>query len=64
MSLQEKLDAFRANFEAGGAPYRAPSWVHERMRRATDELLASGLVKQAFKVGDKAPAFILKDSAE
>jgi peroxiredoxin len=61
MSLQEKLDAFRANFEAGGAPYHAPSWVHERMHRATDELLASGLAKQAFKVGDKAPAFILED---
>jgi peroxiredoxin len=62
MSLQDKLDAFRANFEAGGAPYNAPSWVHEPMHRATDELIASGLAKKSLKVGDKAPSFILKDS--
>jgi hypothetical protein len=24
MALQDTLDAFRANFEAGGAPYNAP----------------------------------------
>jgi peroxiredoxin len=61
MSLQDKLDAFRANFEIGGAPYLAPAWVHEPMHRATSELIASGLARNALKVGDKAPAFILKD---
>jgi hypothetical protein len=41
MSLQDKLDAFRANFEAGGPPYKAPAWVHEPMQRATEKLIAS-----------------------
>ena len=60
MSLQDTLDAFRANFEAGGPPYNAPAWVHEPMHRATDELIASRAVDRALKVGDKAPAFKLK----
>jgi hypothetical protein len=33
MSLQDRLDAFRENFEAGGPPYNAPQWVHEAMHR-------------------------------
>jgi hypothetical protein len=56
MSLQEKLDAFRANFEAGGPPYNAPAFIHEPMHRATAELIASGAPGRALKVGDKAPA--------
>ena len=62
MSLQDKLDAFRANLEAGGPPYNAPAWIHEPMHRATAELIASGAAERALKVGDQAPAFILKDS--
>ena len=62
MALQDKLDAFRRNFEAGGAPYHAPAWVHEPMHRATAELIASGLAAQALKVGDKAPSFTLNDA--
>ena len=46
MSLQDKLDAFRANFEAGGPPYNAPAWIHEPMHRATDELIACGAVRR------------------
>jgi peroxiredoxin len=61
MSLQDRLDAFRTNFEAGGPPYNAPAWIHEPMHRSTDELIASGAAGRALKVGDKAPAFILKD---
>ena len=61
MSLQATLDAFRANFEAGGAPYNAPDWIHEPMHRATDELIKSGAANHALKVGVKAPAFNLKD---
>ena len=61
MSLQDKLDAFRANFEAGGPPYNAPAGIHEPMHRATAELVASGAAGRALKVGDKAPAFVLKD---
>jgi peroxiredoxin len=61
-NLQETLDAFRSNFEAGGAPYHAPAWVHEPMHRATDELIASGAADRALKVGDTAPGFTLKDA--
>jgi hypothetical protein len=33
MSPQDRLDAFREKFEAGGLPYNAPQWVHEPMHR-------------------------------
>ena len=62
MSLQDKLDAFRTNFEAGGPPWNAPDWVHEPMHRATDELIASGAADKALKVGDRAPVFTLNDT--
>ena len=62
MSLQDKLDAFRNNFEAGGPPFRAPAWIHEPMHRATAELIASGAANRALKIGDPAPAFILTDA--
>ncbi|HVJ43896.1 MAG TPA: peroxiredoxin-like family protein [Dongiaceae bacterium] len=62
MSLQDKLDAFRTDFEAGGAPYNAPTWIHEPMHRATDELIASGAADRAARAGDKAPDFTLKDA--
>jgi len=62
MSLQDKLDAFRANFEAGGPPYNAPAHIHEPMHRATAELIASGAAQKALQVGGKAPAFTLADA--
>ncbi|QJP16647.1 AhpC/TSA family protein [Starkeya sp. ORNL1] len=62
MALQDTLNAFRANFEAGGPPYNAPGWIHEPMHRATDELIASGLAGHALKAGDVAPAFTLQDA--
>ncbi|MDN7613516.1 peroxiredoxin-like family protein [Burkholderia cepacia] len=62
MSLQDKLDAFRANFEAGGPPYNAPSHIHEPMHRATRELTESGAAEKALKVGDRGPTFTLKDA--
>lgn len=61
MSLQAKLDAFKADFEAGKPPYNVPPSVIETMHRATAELIASGAARQALKIGDKAPAFTLKD---
>jgi peroxiredoxin len=61
MALQDKLDAFRTNFEAGGPPYNAPAWIHEPMHRATDALIASGAAQHALKAGDKAPSFSLPD---
>jgi peroxiredoxin len=62
MSLQQKLDAFRTNFEAGGPPYHPPAWVHEPMHRATDELIASGAADRARKAGELAPEFTLPDA--
>jgi peroxiredoxin len=61
MSLQEKLDAFKADFEAGKPPYSVPRSVIETMHRATRALIASGAAERALKVGDKAPAFTLRD---
>ncbi len=61
MTLQSKLDAFKADFEAGKPPYNVPPSVIETMHRATSELIASGAATRALKAGDKAPAFALKD---
>ncbi|MGY2200471.1 peroxiredoxin-like family protein [Pseudomonas gingeri] len=61
MNLQARLDAFRADFEAGKPPYHAPRVVVETMHKATAELKASGQAERARKVGDKAPSFTLRD---
>lgn len=61
MSLQDRIDAFKADFEAGKPPYNAPNWIHEPMHRATKELIDSGAASRALKVGDRAPTFTLKD---
>lgn len=61
MSLQDKLDAFRADFKAGKPPYHAPAEIHPVMERATAELIASGQASRAIKAGDRAPQFNLKD---
>lgn len=61
MSLQQKLDAFKADFEAGKPPYRVPPPVIQTMHRATSELIASGLAERALRAGDKAPHFELYD---
>ncbi|MFJ3522980.1 peroxiredoxin-like family protein [Pseudomonas sp. NPDC090203] len=61
MTLQARLDAFKADFVAGKPPYNAPAPVHAIMKRATDELIASGQALRTLKVGDKAPVFTLND---
>ncbi|MEH2488553.1 peroxiredoxin-like family protein [Bradyrhizobium sp. AZCC 2230] len=61
MSLQAKLDAFKADFEAGKPPYNVPRSVIETMHRATAELIESGAARRAKKAGDIAPSFSLKD---
>jgi peroxiredoxin len=61
MSLQDKLDAFRADFKAGKPPFNAPAEIHSVMERATAELIASGQAARAIKAGDRAPHFNLKD---
>jgi AhpD family alkylhydroperoxidase len=62
MTLKAKLDAFKADFEAGKPPYNVPHSVIETMHRATAELRASGLADGALKVGGRAPAFTLSDA--
>ncbi len=61
MSLQQRLDAFKADFRAGKPPFHAPASVHPIMERATAELIASGQAGRALKAGDRAPAFTLHD---
>lgn len=61
MTLQAKLTAFKADFEAGKPPYNVPPSVIETMHRATTELIASGVATKALKAGDKAPSFTLQD---
>ena len=54
MTLQQKLDDFRAKFESRGPPYNAPKAVIEIFHRATEELRQSGLAERALKTGDRA----------
>lgn len=61
MTLQAKLDAFKADFKAGKPPFNAPPEIHPIMERATQELIDSGAPNQALKVGDTAPQFSLPD---
>src|SRR3546814_13500657 len=61
MSLQDRLDAFKADFKAGKPPYNAPPEIHPIMERATAELIATGQAGRAIKAGDPAPSFQLKD---
>jgi cytochrome oxidase Cu insertion factor (SCO1/SenC/PrrC family) len=61
MSLQEKLDEFKAKFESGGPPANVSKAVVETMHRATEELRQSGLAERALKVGARAPAFQLNN---
>jgi peroxiredoxin len=61
MSLQKKLDAFKADFKAGKPPYNAPAEIHPIMERATRELIESGQAQRALQAGDRAPVFSLRD---
>jgi peroxiredoxin len=61
MSLQDRLDAFKADFRAGKPPFNAPPEIHPIMERATAELIASGQAARAIQAGDRAPAFNLRD---
>ena len=58
MSLQDKLDAFKAEFEGKKAPPEVVAVFH----KSTAELIASGQAARALKVGDRAPVFRLPDS--
>ena len=58
MSLQDRLDAFKADFESNKAPPAAVAVFH----KATAELIASGQAARALKKGDRAPSFKLPDA--
>lgn len=55
MSLQARLDAFKAEYTAS-----RPAEVRQTMERATAELIASGAAARALGIGDRAPAFALQ----
>jgi len=57
MTLQEKMTAYKKNFEA-----KAPKEVLEIMHRAQQTLMDSGILEHTPKVGDKAPDFTLKNT--
>jgi peroxiredoxin len=61
MSLQDRLDALKADFESGKFPLKPTGQQLEAMNRATAELIASGQAQRALKAGDKAPQFVLSD---
>ena len=60
LALQDRLDAFKADFESGRW-LRTPSQeVLDTMQRGTAELITSGQAQRARKAGDPAPEFTLK----
>jgi peroxiredoxin len=61
MALQDRLDALKADFEAGRFPLKPSKEALETMHRATAELIESGQAQRARKAGDTAPEFTLKD---
>lgn len=58
MTLQDKLDAFKADFETNQAPPAAVEAFH----RSNQELIDAGYAECALKAGQMAPEFTLKDS--
>ena len=61
MSLQSRLDTFRASFESGYPPFSVPRPIIDLMDRSTKELVASGAAARALRRGDVAPPFVLND---
>ena len=57
MTLQDKLDAFKVQFEA-----QAPAAAIEAFHRSTQELIDGGNAQRALKAGQMAPEFTLHDS--
>ena len=58
MTLKEKIDAYKEGFKK-----KAPQEAQDLMRRATEELQNSPQMLQTIKVGDMAPDFTLKNTA-
>ncbi|MBW2430375.1 MAG: hypothetical protein PVH74_04725 [Desulfobacterales bacterium] len=58
MSLQAKLDEYKANFRK-----TAPADVQQTMHQATADLRKSGILAGVLKKGHKAPHFALENGA-
>jgi peroxiredoxin len=63
MALQDRLDAFKADFVAGKLAFKPTKERLALMERATRELIESGQAQRAKKAGDRAPEFSLQDPA-
>ncbi len=61
MALQDRLDAFKADFVGGKLAFKPTKERLDAMARATAELINSGQAQRAKKAGDVAPAFTLND---
>jgi peroxiredoxin len=61
MALQDRLDAFKADFIAGKFAFKPTQERLDAMARATAELIESGQARRARKAGDTAPDFTLDD---
>jgi peroxiredoxin len=61
MALQDRLDAFKADFVSGKLPFKPSQERLATMKRATDALIESGQAQRAKKAGDAAPDFTLLD---
>lgn len=61
MALQDRLDAFKADFESGRWLFKPSDEALDIMHRATAELIDSAQAQRARKVGDAAPEFTLLD---
>ncbi len=58
-TLQQRLEAYKKEFESGAPPRNAPREAIETMHRATAELKATGIEARALRIGDRAPSFSL-----
>jgi peroxiredoxin len=61
MALQDRLDAFKADFVSGRLSFKPTQERLDAMQRATAELIRSGQAQRAKKAGDLAPQFTLLD---
>src|ERR1700678_216154 len=62
MALQDRLDAFKADFVSGRLPFKPTSEVLDAMHQATAQLIESGQAQRAKKAGALVPEVSLPDS--
>jgi peroxiredoxin len=61
MALQDRLNAFKADFVGGKLAFKPTKERLDAMARGTAELIESGQAQRAKKAGDAAPEFTLND---